>query len=93
MATIDMRGEPEVVVADAACALQPTISALLATRGPVLVLAVLMMMQDWVARCAGAKTEQEIADWFDAMFDDAADLNDKAHMVLKLRSMGAAGSA
>lgn len=94
MPTVDTRGEPEVVVADLASALQPTIAGVLAARGPAVTLAVIILLQDWVASVsANAQSDQEIADWIDAHVDAAMDLSDKAHMVLKLRAMGAVGRA
>ena len=91
---VDTRGEPEVVVADLATALQPTIAGVLATRGPAVTLAVIILLQDWVANVsAGASSDEEIADWIDQHTNEALDLSDKAHMVLKLRAMGAMGRA
>lgn len=57
-------------------------------------LAVLILLQDWIANVsAGASTDQEIAEWIDQHTDEALELSDKAHMVLKLRAMGAMGRA
>ncbi len=94
MPTVDTRGEPEVVVADLASAMQPVIAGVLATRGPAVTLAVLILLQDWIANVsADATTDQEIAEWIDGHTDEALDLSGKAHMVLKLRAMGAMGRA
>lgn len=94
MPTIDPTGEPEVVVADAVAALMPTIAALAGARGAVVPLAVLLVIQDWLALAfAGARSDEAIGAWVAEHQDEALDLATQASMVLRLRVAKPMGNA
>ena len=91
---IDLTSEPEVVVADAMAALMPSLAAIAGARGPAVSLAILLVVQDWLARAfLGDVKEDAVAEWLDDHTDAAMDLADPAAVVMKLRTVGAAGTA